>query len=156
MTTTTRRPGAGAILSRETGIRDRSPAVLDLGAKGDEGRLMELTELTPDERLALCGLLKAVVLADGKVSEDEMEEVEEIVDAFGEDAYRGYLDAFESRFPDEPSFQKFLKTITRQDARELIYGTILAGAAADAIEGGESDLLGWLAETWNIEITIAE
>jgi hypothetical protein len=117
---------------------------------------MELTELNPDERIALVGLVKAVVLADGQVSEDEMEEVQEIVDAFGDEAYRGYLDAFEARFADEPSFQQFLKTIERQEARELIYGTILAGAAADAIEGHESELLSWLADAWNVEITIAD
>jgi hypothetical protein len=117
---------------------------------------MELTDLNADERLALVGLVKAVVMADGKVSEDEMDEVQEIVDAFGEEAYRGFLDTFESRFPDEDSFRTFLKTIDRQEARELIYGTILAGAAADAIEGHESELLTWLAQAWNVEITVAE
>ena len=117
---------------------------------------MKLSELNADERTALVGLVKAVVLSDGQVSKDEIEEVQEIVDAFGEESYRHHLDAFESRFPDEPAFQRFLKTIERQDARELIYGTIMVGAAADAIEGHESELLSWLAQAWNVEITIAE
>jgi len=117
---------------------------------------MKLSELNSDERTALVGLVKAVVLSDGKVSEDEIEEVQEIVDAFGEESYRHCLDVFESTFPDEPSFQRFLKTIVRQDARELIYGTIMVGAAADAIEGHESELLSWLAQAWDVEISIAE
>jgi len=117
---------------------------------------MELTDLNADERTALVGLVKAVVLADHHVSEDELDEVQEIVDAFGADTYRTYLDSFDARFPDEESFKKFLKTITRQDARDLIYGTILAGAAADAIEGGESELLSWLADTWNVQVTFEE
>jgi hypothetical protein len=117
---------------------------------------MILSELNADERIALVGLVKAVVLSDGRVSSDEIDEVAEIVDAFGEESYRQSLDAFESRFPDEPSFQKFLRTIARQDARELIYGTIVTGAAADAIEGHESELLAWLAEAWNVEITTVE
>jgi hypothetical protein len=117
---------------------------------------MELEDLNEDEKTALVGLVKAVVLSDGKVSEDEREEVDQIVAALGEQAYQRHLDLFESRFPDEGSFQKFLKTITRQDARELIYGTVLSGAAADAIEGGESDLLSWLGTAWNIEVTVAD
>src|SRR5678815_2451080 len=50
---------------------------------------------------------------------------EDIVGALGEERYRQGLDAFEARFRDETGFKKFLETITRQDARELIYGTIL-------------------------------
>lgn len=117
---------------------------------------MELEDLNEDEKTALVGLVKAVVLSDGKVSEDEREEVDQIVAALGEEGYQRHLDLFESRFPDEVAFQKFLKTITRQDARDLIYGTVLSGAAADAIEGGESDLLSWLATAWNIEVTVAD
>jgi hypothetical protein len=119
-------------------------------------RAMELTELNADERTALVGLVKAVLMSDGKVSDDEVREVEDIVEAFGEDSYRKCLDAFDSRFPDEASFKKFLTTIERPDARELIYGTILTGAAADAIEGHESELLSWLAKTWSIEVTVVE
>jgi hypothetical protein len=117
---------------------------------------MELTELNADERTALVGLVKAVLMSDGKVSDEEVREVADIVEAFGEEPYRQALDAFDSRFPDEPSFQKFLTTIVRPDARELIYGTILTGAAADAIAGHESELLSWLAETWGIEVTVVE
>jgi Tellurite resistance protein TerB len=117
---------------------------------------MELSDLNADERTALVGLVKAVVLSDGRISEDEVQEVEEIVEAFGEEAYRQCLDAFESRFPDEASFQKFLTTIKRPDARELIYGTVLAGAASDAIEGHESELLSWVEKAWNIEVTVVD
>jgi len=117
---------------------------------------MELHELNDNERTALVGLVKAVIFADGRVSEDEENEVADIIDAIGEEAYQKHMDAFEERFPDEASFQKFLTTITRQEARELIYGTILDGAAADAIEGGESELLSWLATAWDLEVTVAD
>ncbi len=117
---------------------------------------MELGELNADERLALVGLVKTVILSDGHVSDDEVQEIDDIVDALGEESYQQCLDSFTSRFPDEESFQKFLRTIERPEAQELIYGTILTGAAADAIEGHESELLSWLAKTWNIEITVVE
>lgn len=131
-------------------------AVLDLSEQSGEPARMKLADLNVDERTALVGLVKAVVLSDSIVSQDEIEEVREIVNAFGEESYRHLLDAFESRFPNEETFKVFLKTVVRQDARELIYGTVVTGAAADAIEGHESELLSWLAETWNVEMTVAE
>jgi len=117
---------------------------------------MELKDLNGDERTALVGLMREVVMADANLSDDELDEVADIVDAFGEEGYQAALDAFEARFSDEESFRGFLATITRQEARELIYGTVLQGAAADAIEGGESELLTWLADTWKIEVQIEE
>jgi hypothetical protein len=117
---------------------------------------MQLSELNADERIALVGLLKAAILSNGRVSEEEVAEVQQIVDAIGEEAYQRALDEFESRFPDEPSFMKFLTTIDRQEARELIYGTIFQGATADAIDSHESELLTWLAEEWHVEVAIAD
>jgi hypothetical protein len=117
---------------------------------------MELQDLKGDERTALVGLMREVVLSDANLSDDEIDEVAEIVDAFGEEGYQAALDAFEARFSDEDSFRRFLATITGQEARELIYGTVLQGAAADAIEGGESELLSWLADTWKIEVQVED
>jgi hypothetical protein len=117
---------------------------------------MELSELNADERLALVGLIKDVVVSAGRPSEEEIEEVEEVVDTFGEDAYQKTLDAVEARFSDEEAFKSFLLTIRRQEARDLIYGTILQGAASDAIEGHESELLAWLATAWSIELSTQE
>jgi hypothetical protein len=117
---------------------------------------MELKDLNGDERTALVGLVREVVMAEGNVSEDEIDEVADIVDAFGEEGYQAAVDAFDARFSDEEGFRTFLATIKRQEARELIYGTVLQGAAADAIEGGESELLSWLADTWQIEVHVEE
>jgi hypothetical protein len=117
---------------------------------------MELKDLNGDERTALVGLMREVVLADSNLSDDEIDEVADIVGAFGEEGYQAALDAFEAQFSDEESFRRFLAGIKRQEARELIYGTVLQGAAADAIEGGESELLSWLADVWKIEVHIED
>src|SRR5262249_27368677 len=117
---------------------------------------MELRDLNQDERTALVGLMKLIVMSDDNVSEDELENVELLVDAFGEKGYQQTLDAFEKRFVDAQSFRSFLRTISREDARELIFSTVLEGASVDAIEGPEADLLDWLAKTWNVKIEIEE
>ena len=46
---------------------------------------MELADLNQDERTALVGLMKLIVMSDGEVSEDEIEHVEVLVGAFGEE-----------------------------------------------------------------------
>ena len=117
---------------------------------------MELPDLNQDERTALVGLMKLIVMSDGEVSEDELEDVETLVEAFGDDGYQKTLDTFEKRFQDEESFKKFLKTIGRQDARDLIFGTVLEGAGEGALDNAETGLLDWLAQTWNVKIEIEE
>jgi hypothetical protein len=117
---------------------------------------MELRDLNQDERTALVGLMKLIVMSDGDVSEDELEHVEELVDAFGQGEYERTLNAFEKRFNDEDSFKAFLRTIGRQDARELIFEKILEGAGEGAVEGDEADLLDWLSKTWNVKIEIQD
>jgi hypothetical protein len=117
---------------------------------------MELRDLNQDERTALVGLMKLVVMSDGNVSEEELEHVEELVDAFGQGEYERTLAAFEKRFNDEDSFKVFLRTIGRQEARELIFGKILEGAGEGAVEGDEADVLDWLSKTWNVKIEIQD
>jgi hypothetical protein len=117
---------------------------------------MELEDLNADERTALVGLMKLVVMSDGEVAEDEVEHVEELVDVFGQEGYEAALETFEKRFADEPSFRKFLAGIERQEARELIFGTVLEGADEGAIEGTEASLLDWLSKLWNVKIEIAD
>jgi hypothetical protein len=119
---------------------------------------MELADLNQDERTALVGLMKLTVMADSNFSEEELEYVEELVDAFGEEGYQKTLDAFEKRFIDAESFKGFLKGVGagRQDARELIFGTVLEAASAEAIEGREAEILDWLGRTWDIKIEIED
>jgi len=113
---------------------------------------MELTDLDADERMALVALMKLIVMADGNVSEEEVEQVEAVVQAFGEEAYRSSMNEVDAKFPDEKSLKAFLAKTGRPEARELIYATILDTAISDAVEGHESELLNWLAKEWNVKV----
>ena len=117
---------------------------------------MEISELNQDERTALVGLMKLIVMSDGNVTEDELEHVETLVDAFGEGEYQRTLEAFEKRFTDEKSFREFLGKVGREEAREVIFGTVLEGAGEGGLDGTEADLLEWLSKAWNIKIEIAD
>jgi hypothetical protein len=115
---------------------------------------MELTDLDPNERLALVALIEATVRADHGVSEEEEEVIAEIIDALGEGAYREAVEAADKRFKSEADLKTFLQGIQREEARNLIYGTVLDLAMSDVVTGSESPLLSWLASTWNVEAAI--
>jgi hypothetical protein len=117
---------------------------------------MDLRDLNEDERVALVGLMKLVVLSDSEVSEDELEHVEVLANAFGEDGYQAALDRFERQFRDEAEFRRFLQQIRRQDARDLIFGTILESADEGGLDTSETSLLDWLSRTWNVKIEIED
>jgi hypothetical protein len=115
---------------------------------------MELTDLDSNERLALVALIEATVQADGGVSEQEEDALADIVDTLGEGAYREAVEAADSRFEDDDDLKAFLQGIRREEARNLIYGTVLDLAMSDVVSGHESPLLAWLASTWNVEAAI--
>jgi bifunctional N-acetylglucosamine-1-phosphate-uridyltransferase/glucosamine-1-phosphate-acetyltransferase GlmU-like protein len=113
---------------------------------------MELSELNQNEQIALAGLLEFVVLASGRVTEDEQNEIDAIVQAIGADNYRRAVERVDRSLPDEQALRAFLSTIDRQEARELIYGSVLEAAMTDTVEGRRSALLDWLAGAWRVEV----
>ncbi len=117
---------------------------------------MELADLNEDEQLALAGLLEFVVMASGHVTDDEEQEIAAIVEAIGDEPYRKAVEEVDKRFPDEQALRVFLSSIGRQEAREVIYGTVIEAAMTDTVEGRESALLDWLAKEWKVEVTYEE
>jgi hypothetical protein len=111
---------------------------------------MQLTDLDSDERLALVSLSRVIARADGAVSPTEGRMIKRIAVALGEAAFRDLFAQAASLFPDEAQLRPFLATIERQEARGLIFQTILDLAAADEISDEEGPLMAWLEETWKI------
>ena len=117
---------------------------------------MELHDLNPDERVALAALVEFVVMASGHVTEDEEREIKAIVEEIGEDVYRKAVEEVDRRFPDEEAAKKFLVTITRPEAREIIFGAVMEAAMVDTIEGHESTILDWVAKEWKLDVKFEE
>jgi hypothetical protein len=117
---------------------------------------MELSDLNADEQIALAALLEFVVMASGHATEDEEREIQAIVDEIGEDVYRKAVEEVDRRFPDEEAAKKFLATITRPEAREVIFGAVMEAAMTDTIEGHESTILDWVAKEWQLEVKYEE
>jgi hypothetical protein len=112
---------------------------------------MDLADLDHDQRLALVALIEATVTADRRTSPEEAETLADITEALGDAEYQRIAIEVDGRFNDEADLRKFLALVQDQDARELIYGTVLDLAMADFVSGRESELLQWLGQTWQVE-----
>src|SRR5258706_15404812 len=113
---------------------------------------MELQDVSHDERLALVALLEWVIKSDVRSTDDEYDRLGGVVAALGEHAYQALADEVAARFANDADLLAFLPSVTRQDARELIYETVLEVAMAHAIDVRESELLERLRTLWGIEV----
>ena len=112
---------------------------------------MHLSDLLPEESLALVALSRAIARADGAISPLEGEAIAVMAAELGEATYRRLFAKAAESFPDEGALKKFLASIERPEARALIYEYILGLAAADSISEEEETLMGWLREAWEIQ-----
>ncbi|MGD9762803.1 MAG: TerB family tellurite resistance protein [Candidatus Binatia bacterium] len=117
---------------------------------------LELKDLTENERLALVALLKLVAEADKYVTDPEAKQVRKIIAALGTKAYQAAMDEADRRFEDPEELRRFLQTIDRQEARELIYATLLEVALADAPLRPEIEILQWLERVWHVKARVVE
>lgn len=117
---------------------------------------MTFSELNDAERMALVALTEVALRADANISESEVARIDEIVHEVGEETFRALTDEAEHRFADRQTLRAFLQTITRQEARELIYGTVLTEALTDTMPHAEAEFLDWLARAWTITLKVEE
>ena len=116
---------------------------------------MEMADLSHEQQVALVAMVEATVASDGMVSESEEVQIGRIAAGLGDDTYRQLLDEAESTFPALEDLKDFLQGMENQKARELIYGTVLQEAVSHpTIDHARSELLQWLASTWNIKVEI--
>ena len=112
---------------------------------------MTIANLSHDQKLGLVALLEAVAMANREISEGEQKEIAMVATALGDEEYRKLIGEVETRFDGLDSLKEFLKTIEDKPARDLIFGTVWEESTADPlIKETESDLLDWLAKTWDI------
>ena len=114
---------------------------------------MEVKDLSHDEKVGLIGLVEAVAIADGDVSEGEGDEIGRLASEFGEAQYQSLLDEAEERFPDWDSLSEYLATIKKQETRELIYGTVIEEAMVEpSLAKASSQIWDWLDQAWDIKM----
>lgn len=112
---------------------------------------MNLDELEADERIALVGLVLAMVDADTTKSDEEMREFREIAAELGrrefDEAFRVAKAKFHN-FDDALAFAK--ANVARPDAREILFTVLVDLAAADFIAPEEQALIDATAAAFGI------
>jgi hypothetical protein len=115
---------------------------------------MILKDLSHDGKLALVALTELVMISDRDITDTEVAQVDEIVECIGEETFQKLAEEAEQRFAERTTLRTFLKTIVDQDARELIYGTVLAESLADNVPHEKAAFLEWLAQEWKVPVQV--
>jgi hypothetical protein len=134
----------------------------------------EVERLTGPEALALAGLLRVLIRQDGRFTDAEREalslvatSVAQVEDAaaasepyrsggkvlapIGEEALYALIERAGEELGDDTAIRAAALTVTRPAARTAIHALLFEVAASDVISAGESTLLDWLAEKWELE-----
>lgn len=110
---------------------------------------MNLRDLTRDEQLALGGLVRLMIRADGVFTPEEEERVGAIGDELGggELLWKIVSDSAQA-FRDDAEVRRAAVAITRTDARELLLGVLTSVAVADTVAPSEQGLIDALRAAW--------
>jgi hypothetical protein len=115
---------------------------------------MTVEKLSRDEKLALVALTELAVISDLNITDEEVAKVDEIVEALGEETFQELAEEAERRFADRNALKAFLKGITSQEAREIIFGTVLSESLVDTMPHEQAEFMQWLSTAWNVSVVV--
>lgn len=106
--------------------------------------------LTRDEGIVLVTLARALVRADGQVSDQELTTIVSLARAVGLDVFADALDRPESGPLSRPALLALADRVT-EGHRVLVLEALWELGAADGLVAPERDLIGELARRWQVE-----
>ena len=107
-------------------------------------------ELSDDEALVLLALVRLLVIADGEVTVAELAQMNDIGRQLGIAAYARAATRIEGEPVTSERAIELARTVTRQEARQCIFGLLVDLATADEIDYAEAVLIEELRELWAI------
>ena len=107
-------------------------------------------ELTRDELLVLAATLRVMMMADAKVTSEEVRAAADIGRklGLGEAEWEALWNEGTRAYPNADAVRKGAGQLKRVAAREAVYELLYELADADSIADEEWDILEWLDETW--------
>ncbi|MFT7520805.1 MAG: putative tellurite resistance protein B-like protein [Kiritimatiellia bacterium] len=109
---------------------------------------MNPNELTDDEMLALVCLSRVLIAADDELSDEELQEFNEIGHDLGLEAFARVSKRAEQQPMTDENALQLAAAVTRPDARDLLRTMLIDLAAADGIDVSEKELLSKLEAVW--------
>lgn len=112
---------------------------------------MNLSDLEPDERVALVGLVLAIVDADNSKSDAEMEEFRAIAAELGRREFDEAFRTCKSQLHNLDEVMEVAVKVERPGAREIIHTVLVDLAAADFISEEEQAIITRVAVLWDLK-----
>ncbi len=109
---------------------------------------MDLDDFTPNEDLALLGLMRAVIQADGDYSNEERAEVAALREEMGAKRFEDAIGKAKERFGTLAALKEHVKSIDRVPVQSSILRKLMTVAAADGVAESEEAPIRWLAHAW--------
>lgn len=106
-------------------------------------------ELTAEEDAALLGLARELVQADAQFSAEERGEIALLEEDMGKARFDAAIEAA-SAFASRAELKAHAKTITRPEARSIIYSRLQRIAESDGVDEAQQRPLAWLASWWEL------
>ncbi len=111
---------------------------------------MQVTDLDDHELLCLVVLAKYMVHIDGDVSKDELLDLMSLGEVLGMERFQWALDSTEEHWRDPHAVLHMVNSVTRYDAKVLIFVLLEELAKTDGVQMSEEQTLDELRERWRL------
>lgn len=111
----------------------------------------DIRTLTRNEQVFLAGCIKSLILADGRIGDEEVSTVDRIVNRYGFEEYESALTEFENELDRRHDIWELAREIDRPDARNTILTVLDEVSVQDGFRTrGEDHLMRDLETIWNV------
>ncbi len=112
---------------------------------------MTLNDLEPHEKLALAGLVRALIRMDGAVSPEEGSAVSKLAHQVGAKEFWALMGKAQESLPTPADVSEAAEKVIRREVRRWAYGELRRLADSDGVEVAEVALLEWLRRAWALD-----
>ena len=111
--------------------------------------MLDVRKLERKERVFLAGCIKSMILADGRIEDEELLDVDKIVRTYHFDDYESSLLEFEHEVDREEDFESYARDIQRPEARDIILDVLNEVSVQDGYrDRDQDDLMGEIEKLW--------
>ena len=112
--------------------------------------MSDITKLEHKEKMFLAGCIKTLILADGKITPAETDEINKLYNIEHFDDFETCLNEFEEKIKDEESFYNFAEEITNKDTQDIILGQLFTISIEDGVpDSSDTHIINKLKTLWD-------
>jgi hypothetical protein len=111
--------------------------------------MSELRSLSHEEKVVLAGCIRMTIVADGRIQDEELDDLDRIQRRLGFTDYEACLAEFDEKLGDEPSLLGVAAEITNPETQDVILGIVYELAVQEGVMAeGQEHLFRKLNDLW--------